>query len=131
MPQLVKEMVKFVIFRNVVIFFLGVWFFEFHLDYKLPDENNLLLFFVAIPIIWATISQLWTSYSYNEITSKLLLFCTHLLSMLMLLGTVFLVSAVLNTISDILDTTGIYLFHGVGWTVIAAMIMYDIVDSSR
>jgi hypothetical protein len=131
MPQLVKGMVKFVIFRNVVIFVLGVWFFEFHLDYKLPDENNLLLFFVAIPVIWATISQLWTSYSYNEITSKIMLFCTHLLSIMMLLGTVFLVSAVLNTISDILDTTGIYLFHGVGWTVIGAMIMYDIVDSTR
>ena len=131
MPQLVEEMVTFVIFRNIVIFVVGVWFFEFHLDYKLPEENNLLLFFVAIPVIWATISQLWTSYSYNEITSKLLLLCIHLLSMLMLLGTVFLVSAVLNTISDILDTTGVYLFHGVGWTVIAAMIVYDIVDACR
>jgi len=51
--------------------------------------------------------------------------------MMMLLGTVFLVSAVLNTISDILDPIGIFMFHTVGWTVIAAMIMYDIVDFGR
>jgi hypothetical protein len=121
----------FVIVRNLVIFFAGVWFFEFHLDYKLPAENNLLLFFVAIPVIWATISQLWTSYSYKEIDNPILLVCTHILSMMMLLGTVFLVSAILNTISDILDLTGIFMFHAVGWTVIAAMIMYDIVDSGR
>jgi hypothetical protein len=51
--------------------------------------------------------------------------------MIMLLGTVFLVSAVLNTISDILEFTGVFMFHTVGWAVIAAMIMYDIVDSGR
>jgi len=124
-------MQTFVIIRNALISFGGVWVFEFYLDYKLPEENNLLLFFVAIPVIWATISQMWTSYSYKEINSHLLLICTHVLSMMMLLGTVFLVSAVLNTISDILDPTGIVMFHAVGWTVIAAMIMYDIVDYGR
>lgn len=121
----------FVILRNLIIFFVGVWFFEFHLDYMLPPENNLLLFFVAIPVIWATISQLWTSYSYHEIDNPVILFFTHILSMMMLLGTVFLVSAVLNTISAILDPVGIFMFHAVGWTVIAAMIMYDIVDFGR
>jgi len=114
-----------------MIFIFGVWFFEFYLDYKLPEENNLLLFFVAIPVIWATISQLWTSYSYKEIENSAILFCTHILSMMMLLGTVFLVSAVLNTISDILDPVGVFMFHAVGWTVIAALIMYDIVDFGR
>jgi len=121
----------FVIIRDLVIFFLGVWFFEFYLNYKLPGENNLLLFFVAIPVIWTCICQFWTSYSYNEINSKALLFFTHVLSMFMLLGTVFMVSAVLNTIVDVLDPVGIFMFHTVGWTVIAAMIMYDVVDSRR
>jgi hypothetical protein len=51
--------------------------------------------------------------------------------MMMLLGTVFLVSAVLNTISGVLDSVGIFMFHAVGWTVISAMILYDIVDSGR
>lgn len=122
---------KFVIIRNIVLFVSGVWFFEFYLDYKLPEEDNLLLFFVAIPIIWATITQLWTSYSYTEINGPILLFFNHVLSMLMLLGTIFLVCAVLNTISDILDPVGIFMFHAVGWTVIAAIIMYDIVDAGR
>ncbi len=124
-------MTRFVVIRNGLIFVLGVWFFEFYLDYTLPKENNLLLFFVAIPIIWATICQLWTSFSYNEIDSPTLLFFTHILSILMLIGTVFLVSAVLNTISEILDTTGILMFHAVGWTAILAMIMHDIVDSRK
>jgi len=124
-------MTRFVVIRNGLIFVLGVWFFEFYLDYTLPKENNLLLFFVAIPIIWATICQLWTSFSYNEIDSPALLFFTHILSILMLIGTVFLVSAVLNTISEILDTTGILMFHAVGWTAILAMIMHDIVDSRK
>ena len=124
-------MTRFVIIRNILIFVFGVWFFEFYLDYKLPESNNLLLFFVAIPIIWATISQLWTSYTYREIESRIILFFTHVLSVMMLLSTVFLVSAVLNTISGTLDATGCFMFHAVGWTVILAMIMYDIVDSCR
>lgn len=124
-------MTRFVVIRNGLIFVLGVWFFEFYLDYTLPKKNNLLLFFVAIPIMWATICQLWTSFSYNDIDHPGLLFLTHILSILMLIGTVFLVSAVLNTISEILDLTGILMFHAVGWTVILAMIMYDIVDSCK
>lgn len=124
-------MKKFVVSRNILIPCGGVWFFEFFLDYKLPEENNLLLFFVAIPVVWVTISQMWTSFSYREIDTPSLLFCTHVLSILMLLGTVFLVSAVLNSISDNLDLIGIISFHLVGWTVIAAMVMYDVVDSRR
>ncbi len=124
-------MTRFVIIRNILIFVFGVWFFEFFLDYKLPGNDNLLLFFVAIPIIWATICQLWTAYSYREIENRMILFFTHVLSVMMLLSTVFLVSAVLNTISETLDATGDFMFHAVGWTVILAMIMYDIVDSRR
>lgn len=124
-------MTRFVVIRNILIFVFGVWFFEFFLDYKLPENNNLLLFFVAIPIIWATISQMWTSYSYREIENRMILFFTHVLSVMMLLSTVFLVSAVLNTISGTLGATGSFMFHAVGWTVILAMIMYDIVDSCR
>ena len=121
----------FVMLRDMGVFALGVWFFEFHLDYRLPEKNNLLLFFVAIPVIWASISQFWTSYSYKEIEGRTLLICTHIISVIMLLGTVFLVSAVLNTIADVLDPVGIFMFHAVGWTVIAAMIIYDVVDSGR
>jgi len=86
---------------------------------------------VAIPVIWASISQLWTSFNYCEVYNKIVLIFTHILSIMMLLSTVFLVSAVLNTISDTLDKTGIIMFHVVGWTVITAMIMYDIVDFGR
>ena len=124
-------MTRFVVVRNLMIFVFGVWFFEFYLDYTLPDENNLLLFFVAIPIVWATICQLWTAYSYREIDNPSLLFFNHILSMMMLFGTVFLISAVLNTLSKVLDPIGVFMFHAVGWTVIGAMIMYDIVDSRR
>ena len=122
---------KFVVIRDLLIFFLGVWFFEFYLNYRLPDENNLLLFFVAIPVVWTCICQFWTSYSYSELDDKLLIIASHLLSMVMLLGTVFMVSAVLNTIADVLEPVGNIMFHTVGWTVIAAMIMYDVVDSGR
>lgn len=124
-------MTAFVVLRSVLIIGFGVWFFEFHLDYKLPGEDNLLLFFVAIPIIWATLTQLWTSYSYRDATLPWLLWISHLLSMLMLAGTVFLISVVLNTVADILDRTGTALFHGIGWTVLLAMVIYDLVDVSR
>lgn len=124
-------MLTFVALRDLLIFVLGVWFFEFYLDYKLPAENNLLIFFVAIPIIWSTLTQLWTSYSYREATTWWFILISHLLSVLMLTSTVFLVSAVLNTIEDSLDATGNILFHGVGWTVILAMVIYDIIDVSR
>ena len=105
--------------------------FEFHINYRLPEENNLLLFFVAIPVVWTCICQFWTSYSYHELENKALVVASHLLTMVMLLGTVFMVSAVLNTISDVLDIVGIIMFHSVGWTVVAAMIMYDVIDVGR
>jgi len=124
-------MVRIVAIRDVLIVVLGVWFFEFHLDYKLPGENNLLLFFVAIPIVWATLTQLWTSYSYRDIENTWIDLASHLLSVMMLFSTVFLISVVMNTLGDILDTLGIVLFHGVGWTVIMAMVLYDIIDVSR
>ena len=124
-------MTAFVIIRNILICIFGVWFFEFHLDYKLPEQDNLLLFFVAIPIIWATLTQLWTSFSYKESGNPIIYGASHLLSMLMLFSTVFLVSAVLNTVSDRLDLTGVVMFHGVGWTVIFGMVIYDIIDINR
>jgi len=125
------SMIAFVALRSLFIVVLGIWLFQFHLDYKLPRENNLLLFFVAIPIFWATLTQLWTSYGYRDVNSSWLLWASHLLSMLLLAGTVFLVSVVLNTVADILDATGTVLFHAVGWTVLLGMVLYDLVDASR
>jgi hypothetical protein len=124
-------MITRIFIRDVLIFITGVWFFEFHLDYKLPAENNLLLFFVGIPIIWATLTQLWTSYSYGESKNRLMTMASHFLTVLILFSTVFLISAVLNTIGESLDTIGLIMFHVVGWTVIVGMIIYDIVDISR
>lgn len=124
-------MVAFVLVRDLFIFIVGVWYFEFHLDYRLPDENNLLLFFVAIPIIWATMMQIWTSVSYREQKTKLMYWGCHLLAVLLLASSVFLISAVLNTIEQSLDETGVILFHGVGWTAILGVIYYDLVDISR
>ena len=124
-------MVKFVVIRNIIILTLGIWYFEFYLDYKLPESNNQLLFFVAIPIIWSTICQLWTSFSYKDLKGKPSVFFTHVLSVMMFASTVFLVSAVLNTLSDILDPIGVLMFHAVGWTAILAIIMYDVVDSTK
>ncbi len=124
-------MITFIFIRDVLIFIFGVWFFEFHLDYKLPGENNLLLFFVGIPIIWATLTQLWTSYSNYELKNRLMVITSHLLSVLILFSTVFLISALLNTIGENLDTVGFIMFHIVGWTVVIGMIVYDIVDINR
>ncbi len=124
-------MVRFVLVRNIIIMFAGVWFFEVYLDYRLPAENNLLLFFVAIPIIWATLTQLWTSYSYSDAKTKSLYIASHLLSILIMTGSVFLISAVLNTLNGILDETGIIMFHVIGWTVIIGMIIYDCVDIQK
>ena len=126
-----RKIVAFVILRDILIFVLGVWLFEFYLDFKLPSEDNLLLFFVAIPIIWAALTQIWTSISYKEQKNQVMSWATHILSILMLAGTIFLISAVLNTIGDNLDLTGVILFHGVGWTAMLAIIFYDIVDICR
>lgn len=115
----------------MLIFILGVWFFEFKLDFKLPDENNLLLFFVAIPIIWATMMQMWTSISYREQKNKLMYWACHVLGIILLICSVFLISAVLNTIESSLSPVGNILFHVVGWAAILGIIFYDMVDISR
>jgi hypothetical protein len=121
----------FVAIRDLLIFIVGVWYFEFYLDFKLPSENNLLLFFVAIPIIWATMMQLWTSISYREQKHPVMYWGCHALGVILLVGSVFLISAVLNTIEPYLDVTGNLLFHGVGWSVVLGIIFYDMVDITR
>ncbi|HDQ13797.1 MAG TPA: hypothetical protein ENN41_03155 [Sediminispirochaeta sp.] len=117
--------------RDLLIFALGVWFFEFHLDYAFPDEHNLLLYFVAIPIIWASLIHIWTSTSYGEQQGIFMHIFTHLIAVLLLISTVFLISATLNTMSESLGTLGNVLFHFVGWTVILSLIYYDLVDINR
>ncbi|WP_462324023.1 hypothetical protein [Desulfoplanes sp.] len=124
-------MFVFVFLRDVVILVFGVWFFEFYLDFRLPEEDNLLLYFVAIPIIWATLSQIWTSVSYREQKNRFMYMGCHLMGMLMLLCTVFLISAVLNSIESSLSLYGNIFFHFVGWTALAAFIFYDLVDVLR
>lgn len=124
-------MLLFVAIRDLLIFIVGVWYFEFYLDFKLPSENNLLLFFVAIPIIWATMMQLWTSISYREQKHPVMYWGCHALGVILLVGSVFLISAVLNTIEPYLDVTGNLLFHGVGWSVVLGIIFYDMVDITR
>ena len=121
----------FVLLRDLFIFAAGVWLFEFHLDYKLPNQDNLLLFFVAIPIIWTTMMQMWTSISYREQKNQFMYWSCHLLGILLLACSVFLISAVLNTIEASLDTTGNIFFHLVGWSAILGIIFYDMVDISR
>jgi hypothetical protein len=121
----------FVFLRDMTIFVLGAWYFEFHLDFRLPDENNLLLFFVAIPVIWATMMQMWTSISYREQKNRVMYLGCHGLAVLLLASSVFLISAVLNTIETSLDATGNVLFHGVGWSAVLGIIFYDVVDSAR
>lgn len=124
-------MIIFVLVRDLVIFIAGVFFFEFYLDFKLPDENNLLLFFVAIPIVWATMMQMWTAISYREQKNRMMYWACHLMGVILLICSVFLISAVLNTIESSLDTTGNILFHGVGWSAILGIIFYDVVDIAR
>ncbi len=124
-------MILFVAIRNFLIFIIGVWFFEFYIDYTFPTEENLLLYFVAIPIIWATLIQIWTTTSYKEQPNRIMLVFTHIMAVLLLISTVFIISATLNTLSHSLDTMGSVLFHFVGWTVILAFIYYDLVDIYR
>jgi hypothetical protein len=121
----------FVLSRDLVIFIAGVWYFEFHADYTFPEENNLLLYFVAIPIIWSTLIHIWTATSYGEQKTKGMVIFTHLIAVLSLISTVFLISATLNTISASLDSLGYILFHFVGWTVVISLIYYDMVDINR
>jgi hypothetical protein len=121
----------FVLIRDLVIFVAGVWYFEFRADYTFPDEQNLLLYFVAIPIIWSTLIHIWTATSYGEQNGVFMNLFTHLIAVLLLISTVFLISATLNTIAATLDTLGLVLFHFVGWTVIISLIYYDMVDINR
>jgi len=122
---------RFVLSRDLAIFVAGTWYFEFHIDYRFPAENNLLLYFVAVPIIWSTLIQIWTSTSYREQTSPGLLLFTHAIAVMSLISTVFLISATLNSLSETLDTFGNVLFHFVGWTVILSLVYYDAVDVRR
>ncbi|ACV68111.1 hypothetical protein [Desulfohalobium retbaense] len=124
-------MLAFVIIRDILIAVIGIWYFEFHLDFTLPKENNLLLFFVAIPVVWATLTQIWLSVSYKEQRNTVMLFFSHVLGVLILASTVFLISAILNTIAQTMSPTGSILFHGVGWTTLFGIIFYDVVDLLR
>ncbi|MFO7850128.1 MAG: hypothetical protein R6V67_09235 [Spirochaetia bacterium] len=121
----------FVLIRDVSIFIVGVWYFEFFIDYTFPEEENLLLYFVAIPIIWSTLIHIWTTTSYREQKGRAMALFTHLISIMLLVSTVFIISATLNTIGENLDGIGTVLFHFVGWTVIIALIYYDLVDINR
>jgi hypothetical protein len=120
-----------VLLRDLTIFVLGVWYFEFEADYTFPSGENLLLYFVAIPIIWSTLIHIWTATSYREQNGIFMNLFTHLIAVLLLISTVFLISATLNTISGTLDPLGQVLFHFVGWTVIVSLIYYDMVDINR
>jgi len=122
---------RFVLSRDLAIFVVGTWYFEFHLDYRFPTENNLLLYFVAVPIIWSTLIQIWTSTSYREQSSVGLLIFTHGIAVMSLLSTVFLISATLNSLAHTLDPFGNVMFHFVGWTVILSLVYYDAVDVRR
>ncbi|MFW5818493.1 MAG: hypothetical protein ACOCVE_01515 [Desulfovermiculus sp.] len=126
-----RNLVLFVALRDLVIFILGIWYFEFHIGYTFPDQDNLLLYFVAIPIIWATLIQIWTTTTYREQKNTFMSVFTHVVAVLILISTVFLISATLNTIQPSLDPLGNVLFHFVGWTVILSLIYYDLVDISR
>ena len=124
-------MFVFVLLRDLCILVAGVWFFEFYLDFRLPEEDNLLVYFVAIPIIWATLSQIWTSFSYRELENRFMRIGNHVLGVLMLVSTVFLISAVLNSIEGSLSLAGNIFFHFVGWTVLVAFVFYELVDIQR
>lgn len=128
--QNTTDTVVWIAVRNIIFFVGGSWFFEIYLDYKLPREENLLLFFVAIPIIWATLLQLWTAYSYHDVRGGWINAVNHVSGMLIVLSSVFIISVVLNTVSDILDWTGAVMFHIMGWTVLLGMGVYELVDAA-
>jgi hypothetical protein len=120
-----------VFIRDIAIAATGIWFFEFHMDYRFPESENLLLYFVAVPIIWSTLIHIWTATSYREQRTLVMVIFTHAIAVLLLISTVFLISATLNTIADALGPTGSFLFHSVGWTVVLSLIYYDTVDVRR
>lgn len=117
--------------RDLTIVIVGIVLFEFVLDYRLPEERVLLLYFVAIPIIWTTIGQIWLSYSYADLQGWWMKTLSHVLTVCMLASSVFLVSIVLNTIHETLDGFGSVMFHLVGWTALLAMVFHDVVDTDR
>lgn len=121
---------RVVALRDLTIFVVGIWYFDYYLDYKLPAENNLLLFFVAIPIIWASLTQLWTSYSYKDVRNKWLDWLSHIASILILVSSVFIISIIMNTIATILDPLGTIMFTVMGWVVLVGLGVYDVVDAS-
>jgi hypothetical protein len=121
----------FVAIRDLLIVVGGVGLFEFVLDYRLPDERVLLLYFVAIPIIWTTIGQIWIAYSYADLHGWWMKLLSHLLTVCMLVSSVFLISIVLNTVHETLDAFGSVMFHLVGWTALLAMVFHDVVDMDR
>jgi hypothetical protein len=129
--NILKGLALFVALRDLAIFILGVWYFEFRVGYTFPDKDNLLLYFVAIPIIWATLIQIWTTTTYREQKNAFMSVFTHVVAVLILISTVFLISATLKTIQPSLDSLGNVLFHFVGWTVILSLIYYDLVDICR
>jgi hypothetical protein len=131
LPSVNKGLALFVALRDLTIFVLGVWYFEFKVAYTFPEEENLLLYFVAIPIIWSTLIQIWTTTTYREQKNLFMSLFTHLVAVLILVSTVFLISATLKTIQSSLDPLGNILFHFVGWTVILSLIYYDLVDICR
>ncbi len=124
-------MALFVAVRDLIISIAGIWYFEFYRDYTFPEEQNLLLYFVAVPIIWSTLIQIWTTTRYGEQKNAMMHVFTHIMAVLLLVSSVFLISATLNTIAETLDPFGVALFHFVGWTVILSLIYYDMVDINR
>lgn len=124
-------MAAFVAIRDLFISVAGIFYFEFYRDYTFPEEKNLLLYFVAVPIIWSTLIQIWTTTRYSEQKTTAMYVFTHVMAVLLLISTVFLISATLNTIADTLDPFGVVLFHFVGWTAILSLIYYDMVDINR
>jgi hypothetical protein len=61
-----KRRSQFIVFvRDIAIAIAGIWFFEFYMDYEFPENENLLLYFVAVPIIWSTLIHIWTATSYR------------------------------------------------------------------
>lgn len=117
--------------RNLAIFVIGVWYFDFYLNYLLPAENNLLLFFVAIPIIWASLTQLWTSYSYHDVQKTWLKMLSHVTTILILISSVFIISAIMNTVATIIDPFGAWMFRIMGWIVLIGLGVYDVVDATE
>ena len=121
----------FVLIRDVVLSAFAVWVFEYRVGYRFPEGENLILYFVAIPIILSALIHIWTATNYREQRTATMTVFTHAIAVLILVATSFLISATLTTISDTLDQAGVILFHFVGWTVLLGLVYYDVVDVGR